>query len=118
MTGVDFRCIFSLATYPTTKSEGLAVGSTIVQVTATDDDSVNTADGVVTYAFVTPQTLFTIDSATGAILLASSLDRETSGTHSILVTASDGATTVTATVALTVSDDNDNAPVFGAATYT
>ena len=101
-----------------TKSENFAVGGTIVQVAATDGDSNNTADGVVSYAFVTPQTLFNIDSATGAIVLASSLDRETVGTHTILVTASDVATTVTATVSLTVGDENDNAPVFTAATYT
>ena len=121
LKGYNICCyitLSSLATYTSTKSENFAVGGTIVQVAATDGDSSNTADGVVSYAFVTPQTLFNIDSATGAIVLASSLDRETVGTHTILVTASDVATTVTATVSLTVGDENDNAPVFTAATYT
>ncbi|XP_076447241.1 protocadherin Fat 4-like [Babylonia areolata] len=110
--------VFSISTYSVTKSEALAVSSTIVQVLATDADSSNTADGVVIYGFDSTQTLFTIDSSSGDIVLASSLDRETLATHTIQVTASDGTTVVTATVSLTVSDENDNAPVFTQATYT
>ncbi|KAK7101636.1 hypothetical protein V1264_019985 [Littorina saxatilis] len=113
--------VFSPATYAVSKSESLAVGNPVVQVTATDSDSNNTPDGVIIYAFdaSSPQTKFTINSATGAILLSSSLDREVGGSsYSILVTASDGTNTVTATVTLTVTDENDNAPIFSAATYT
>lgn len=109
------------ATYTVSEPENLAVGQTIITVTATDGDSSTTPDGVITYAFVSPQSHFTISARSGVILLSSSLDRDTMASptvYALPVTASDGSTTVTATVTVTVTDVNDNSPVFSAALYT
>jgi hypothetical protein len=53
------------------------------------------------------------------VLLAKALDRE-DGTSplSFVVVASDGVTSVSTTVTLTVTDVNDNTPVFNSAVYT
>src|SRR6185295_12079813 len=64
--------------------------------------------------------LFEIDSATGAVSLAAgkSLDAETTTSHVLTVTASDGSAPVdTATVTITVTDVDDNNPIFGADDY-
>jgi protocadherin Fat 1/2/3 len=64
---------------------------------------------------------FMVDSSTGAITTAAMLDREAQGVivGSIIVTSSQfpGATD-TATVTITVGDENDNAPQLGASTLT
>ena len=65
----------------------------------------------------TDSTGFTLDKSSGQILLAGTLDRETNPSYSLLVKATDSANTVTATVALTVTDENDNAPVFNPNSY-
>ncbi|XP_046358556.2 protocadherin Fat 4-like [Haliotis rufescens] len=109
--------VFSPVIYPVFHSENLLLASTIAQVTATDADSAATADGQITFAFVASYPLFALDSTSGFITLVSSLDRETDATHDLLVSATDGTTTVTATVSLTVTDENDNTPVFGSGSY-
>ncbi|XP_046571396.1 cadherin-23-like, partial [Haliotis rubra] len=109
--------VFSPVVYPVSHSENLALASTIAQVTATDADSASTSDGQITYAFIASYPLFALDSTSGIITLVSSLDRETDATHDLLVTATDGTTSVTATVSLTVTDENDNTPVFGSGSY-
>jgi hypothetical protein len=60
---------------------------------------------------------FTLDQLSGQILLAGTLDRETTPSYSLLVQATDSTNSVTATVALTVTDENDNAPVFSPNSY-
>ncbi|MFC3912264.1 cadherin domain-containing protein, partial [Pseudaeromonas sharmana] len=56
--------------------------------------------------------LFVIDSATGAISLATGqhLDYETAQQHQLTVSATDGTRSDTATVTINVGDSNDNAP--------
>jgi len=101
------------ATYSVTKAETLSPGSAIATVAASDADRGET----VTFSWVTSQTGFTLDQMSGEILLAGALDRETTPSYSLLVKASDGANTATATVTLTVTDVNDNSPVFNPASY-
>jgi len=68
--------------------------------------------------------IFRIDSRSGVISTRSSLDRETSDSYHLLVTASDMAAsqserkTATASVLVKILDDNDNYPQFSERTYT
>lgn len=101
------------ATYSVSKAENTSPGNLITTVTANDPD----IDDIVTYSWVTSTTEFTLDQSSGQILLAATLDRETTPSYSLLVEGSDGTNTVTATVSLTVTDINDNAPVFNPTSY-
>ncbi|XP_041349527.1 protocadherin-16-like [Gigantopelta aegis] len=114
----EFTPAFTGAPYTVSKSESLALGSTIITVVATDGDSSATADGQITFAFTTTYPEVTIDAVSGDVILASSLNREASATLTFSVTASDGTNTVSTTITLTVLDENDNAPVFASASYT
>ncbi|XP_033745601.1 protocadherin Fat 4-like [Pecten maximus] len=100
-------------TYMVFASEDTSIGSTLVTVTATDKD----AGDAITYAFVTPYLSFHIDHTLGTILLVHSLDYETADSHVLLVTASDGMLSTTATVTLEVGDVNE-VPSFTQTTYT
>lgn len=99
-------------------SEGSAIGVTIYNLTATDDD--NGANGDLRYDLVSefPSSgTFAVDSLTGALTIVKTLDREERSEFTLLLRATDGAavserlaTTVTARVA--VLDQNDNDPIF------
>jgi len=97
-----------------TVAENIDDTTTIATVTATDADI---SAGAPTYAITggNDDGLFEIDATTGVITLASgqSLDAETATDYSLQVTASetDGPGTDVTTVAITVTDVNDNAPV-------
>ncbi len=96
-------------------SESLQVSDVILQVLAMDADiGVN---GLVTYSSDDIPPEFSLNASTGLITLASSLDydEENGKYYSFAVRASDGGTpslSSTATVDITVKDENDNAPMF------
>ncbi|XP_060076871.1 protocadherin Fat 1-like [Ylistrum balloti] len=99
--------------YMVTAGEDTVIGSKLLTVTATDRDAGDT----VTYDFVTPYPNFNIDHTLGTIQLVHSLNYETDSSHILLVEASDGSLSTTATVNLTVDDVNE-APAFTQSTYT
>lgn len=109
-------CVFSA--YTDTKAETLSVGSMVLTVAATDADSSTTTDGQITYSFTSSQTHFVVNPSNGDIFLSKTLDRDTVPTHTFVVKASDGTLFATASVTLTVTDANDNTPVFGSNPYT
>ena len=89
---------------------GVAVG----HVSATVAD----ANDRLTYAFTSdgnPNDLFAIDSKSGVITLAGTLDYETANTHRLTVSASDGTNMATTTVTILVTDYIGDAPVFSQA---
>jgi len=95
--------------------ENTAASTTVYTANATDTDTV----GAVTYALSgADAALFNIDSATGVVTFKASPDFETPGdaggnnVYDIVVTASDGVNVTGQAVAITVTDQNDNAPVF------
>ncbi|XP_054566842.1 cadherin-3 isoform X2 [Eptesicus fuscus] len=107
--------------------EGALPGTSVMQVTATDeDDAINTYNGVVAYAIHSqepkdPPNMFTIHRSTGTIgVISSGLDREKVPTYTLTVQATDldgeGSTT-TAVAIVEVLDANDNAPVFDPQKY-
>ena len=94
------------------------VDTVVVSVAAPDADSVDTSDGHVIYAVASGATsLLTLVSATGDVLLAGELDYETATVHPLVVTATDGVSTASATVTVSCVDVNDNAPDFNPKAY-
>ncbi|XP_001961249.3 protocadherin-like wing polarity protein stan isoform X3 [Drosophila ananassae] len=113
--------------------EGATVGSTVITLRATDQDIGKNAEIEYGIEAVTDGgglaqdqelPIFRIDSRSGVISTRSSLDRETSDSYHLLVTAADMASaqserrTATASVLVKVLDDNDNYPQFSERTYT
>ena len=100
--------------YHVTKAEDIEIGSTVVKVTASDSD----IGDVLTYRMAFEDSdEFHIDKSSGALILKSALDYETKQRHEIIVEVTDDLHVVTATVIVTISDVNDNAPVFQSASY-
>nr|XP_036881250.1 cadherin-1 isoform X1 [Manis javanica] len=108
--------------------EGALPGTSVMQVTATDkDDDVNTYNAAIAYTIVSQDPelphnkMFTINRDTGVIsVVTAGLDRESYPTYTLVVQAADlqgeGLST-TAVAVITVTDINDNAPIFKPTTY-
>nr|XP_031314054.1 cadherin-1 isoform X1 [Camelus dromedarius] len=108
--------------------EGALPGTSVMQVTATDaDDDVNTYNAAIGYSIIDQEPMlphnkmFTINKDTGVIsVLTTGLDRESFPTYTLVVQAADlqgeGLST-TATAVITVTDINDNPPVFSPTMY-
>ncbi|KAB0395285.1 hypothetical protein E2I00_005661 [Balaenoptera physalus] len=100
--------------------EGVLPGTSVMQVTATDeDDAINTYNGVVAYSIHSqePQDLmFTVHRSTGTISVVSSgLDRERVPEYTLTIQATDmngDGSSTTAMAVVEILDANDNAPVF------
>ncbi|WAR26918.1 FAT1-like protein, partial [Mya arenaria] len=110
-------------TYSFSVSEQVPSGSSVDSVSATDAD-INTNGAVtfyVAYFLAGDSNHFVIDSSSGAIATAATLDRETQDTYVLVVRAIDGGTspkTATATVSITILDYNDNTPSYSQTLYT
>ena len=111
--------VFTSENYPASVLENLE-GAMVTTVQATDDD--DGINGEITYSLQgSDAPLFTIDETSGAISVVGSLDREAFDTHQFQVVATDMAKhpmSSTATVTVTVLDEDDNPPVFDPAVYT
>ncbi|XP_071083815.1 cadherin-23-like [Haliotis cracherodii] len=105
-------------------SESSPLGTSIVTIAATDADL--GVDGAITYQLVSTTPIagaavtgiFTLNAATGELTTASTLDRESVTSYTVVVRATDGGTparSVDDTLTITITDVNDNAPVFTAA---
>lgn len=92
--------------------ENLVSGSTVLKLTATDQD----ASDSLTYSIAgTNSGHFTV-SSTGLITTTQVLDYESINTYSLNISVSDGTTTVTEALTITVRDTNDE-PVLNNAPY-
>nr|XP_004661717.1 cadherin-1 [Jaculus jaculus] len=108
--------------------EGALPGTSVMQVSATDaDDDVNTYNAAIVYTILSQdpelphKNMFTINGDTGVIsVVTSGLNRESFPTYTLVVQAADlqgeGLST-TAKAVITVTDINDNAPIFNPTTY-
>lgn len=85
-----------------TISESDRTGTRVAVVSATDEEN-----NPLTYSFVGSYPEFMIDQRTGIIRLRTQVDREEAPTIDILVMASDGQFTSTATVLVTIEDVNE-----------
>ncbi|KAK3109056.1 hypothetical protein FSP39_021996 [Pinctada imbricata] len=98
---------------PISIAEDTAVSTSVCTVLASDSDS--GTDGDLTYSITSGNSgsEFTIDSASGIIYTAKTLDYESTTSYTLTVQATDGGTTplsATADITVTVTDVNDNAP--------
>ena len=92
--------------------ENLVSGSTVLKLTASDQD----ASDSLTYSIAgTNSGHFTV-SSTGLITTTQVLDYESINTYSLNISVSDGTTTVTEALTITVRDTNDE-PVLSNAPY-
>ena len=105
--------VFQGTPFSTSVSENLPVGTSVLQIIATDQDSNDT----LSYALSgTNSSHFQISSSTGLILTAQELDYEVLNYYSLTVSVSDGSTTVSQPLTITIADANDP-PTFSEAPY-
>ncbi|XP_064602243.1 protocadherin Fat 4-like isoform X2 [Liolophura sinensis] len=95
--------------------ESLDIGSFIVNATASDPDSANTAEGELLYSLISgdPNNQFHLDITTGIMSVNKKLDIEAVPFYMLTVQAIErgGAFSATTTVDVTLVDVNDNSPV-------
>ncbi|XP_053323452.1 cadherin-2 [Spea bombifrons] len=110
--------------------EGSKPGTYVMTVTAIDGDDPRQPNGMLRYKILSQapnspsDTMFTINNETGDIItLAAGLDREKVQRYTLIIQATDmeGNPTYglsnTATAVISVTDINDNSPLFTAATF-
>ncbi|XP_067391732.1 cadherin-related family member 2 [Emydura macquarii macquarii] len=96
-------------------AEDLPVGANAFNLTATDADN----DRLLYGMSGQDAYYFSVNAATGEVLLAASLDRETKARLSVIVTVTDQINTqVTGKLTIFVDDRNDNPPIFQKQPYT
>ncbi|KAF2894632.1 hypothetical protein ILUMI_11530 [Ignelater luminosus] len=107
---------FLRAPYKVQISEGSSVGTQVVRLYTTDADEGLNGDVFYSIASGNEDGRFEIDEATGQIVLARSLDRETTSKYRLTVIAHDAGLSKrlssSTTVSIEVLDENDNAPEF------
>ncbi|KAM9320567.1 protocadherin Fat 3 isoform 2-T2 [Gastrophryne carolinensis] len=121
----DNKPIFESAHYSAVVMEGMPVGTNVIQVKAVDTDW--GANGQVTYSLTAEREedklleTFTIDSNNGWISTLKELDHEKNPSYTFTVVAADLGETLSlsssAIVSITITDVNDNGPVFEQKVY-
>ncbi|XP_058011524.1 cadherin-1 [Ahaetulla prasina] len=123
----DNRPLFTKSVFEGSVEEGAKPGTSVMTVTATDaDDAVDSYNGVITYSILSQEPepekqMFTINNETGLIsVVVSGLDRERIPKYTLLLQATDmlgvGLST-TGKAVITITDANDNPPVFDPIMY-
>uniref|UniRef100_A0A8C5RRI5 Cadherin domain-containing protein n=1 Tax=Laticauda laticaudata TaxID=8630 RepID=A0A8C5RRI5_LATLA len=110
---------FQMPTYQVSVPENGPAGTPVILLRAMDPDEGDA--GRLDYSMDAlfdsrSNSFFAIDPQTGAVTTAEELDRETKSTHVFRVTATDHGVS-TATIHITVEDDNDNSPQFSEKRY-
>ncbi|XP_013367603.1 PREDICTED: protocadherin gamma-B5 isoform X13 [Chinchilla lanigera] len=102
--------VFNQEVYRVSLPENMPLGTTVLQVSATDqDEGVNSE---ITYAFYRTGQVFTLNSKSGEIILQKTLDFEEIKEYSLVVEGRDGGGLVAqCTVEISIQDENDNSPV-------
>ncbi|KAG8186896.1 hypothetical protein JTE90_023783 [Oedothorax gibbosus] len=118
----DHSPVFLKNIYSADISENVPVGSTILQLEASDSDEIDENLFYSIYNSANPQSLkiFKIDSFSGKLSIARSLDHESIKKHMLTVMVRDNGTPSRrsfARVIIRVSDENDHHPEFSAATF-
>lgn len=111
----DNEPVFSSNLYSATVNEDAAVGASVVDVDATDDDSGTNGQIRYTITAGNQERAFTIDENSGLITLSGTLNFEATQSYSLVVAAQDfGSPSLSSTVfiIITVANQNDNPPVF------
>ncbi|XP_029430115.1 cadherin EGF LAG seven-pass G-type receptor 2 [Rhinatrema bivittatum] len=120
----DHDPVFEQQEYKESVRENLEIGYEVLTIRATDGDASLNAN--IMYKILNNDTVnevFEIDPRSGVIRTKGLVDRESIESYQLLVEASDqgrdpGPRSTTATVQITVEDDNDNGPQFSEKRYT
>nr|XP_022918571.1 protocadherin-like wing polarity protein stan isoform X2 [Onthophagus taurus] len=111
----NFAPVFEIAPYIGSVYEDAPIGTTVLVVTATDNDVGLNAQITFTLGEENENSDFVINPQTGAILTNKKLDRESHTGYLLTVTAKDGGNpplSDTTDVEINISDVNDNYPIF------
>lgn len=114
----NYAPVFENAPYSSSVYEDVVVGTTVLVVSASDNDVGLNAQ--ITYSLTDESNTFTINAQTGAITTIKPLDRETTAGYLLTVTAKDGgkpSMSDTTDVEIIVTDVNDNYPQFKQPAY-
>uniref|UniRef100_A0A671R1L4 Cadherin EGF LAG seven-pass G-type receptor 1-like n=1 Tax=Sinocyclocheilus anshuiensis TaxID=1608454 RepID=A0A671R1L4_9TELE len=112
------RPVFQSASYHQTFSEDRPIGSTVVVISATDEDTGENAR--ITYIMEDNVPQFKIDPDTGAITTQMEIDYEDQASYTLAIIARDNGIpqkSDTTYVEIIVLDANDNVPQFGRDKY-
>ncbi|XP_072001828.1 protocadherin gamma-B1-like [Engystomops pustulosus] len=109
----DNSPVFTQDVYKVSVRENIPVNSTILQVSASDEDE--GVNGEITYSISNTATdiiqIFNVDSNTGEITIKGHVDYEVGKYYEISIQAQDGGGLAAhANVLLEITDENDNAP--------
>ncbi|XP_051947642.1 cadherin-24-like [Xyrauchen texanus] len=111
--------VFQNGPYSVTVPEMASIGTSVIQVTATDaDDPTYGNSAKLVYSVIEGQQYFTVDPQSGIVRTAvPDMDRETQAQYLVVLQARDmgghqGGLTGTTTVTVHLSDVNDNPPRF------
>ena len=107
--------VFQQPQYAVAVSEGASGGDPVLTVTATDADLGVNAD--ITYS-LQGSPLFEIGRKTGIVTLLGALDREEQAEYNLTIDAYDGMFRDSAQLIVTVTDINDEPPIFNSSDYT
>ncbi|XP_060759033.1 cadherin EGF LAG seven-pass G-type receptor 1 isoform X4 [Neoarius graeffei] len=119
----DHIPVFEQTEYRVSIRENVEVGFEVMTVRATDEDAPSNANMI--YKIVNGDdvnSVFEIDSRNGLVRVGVRPDRETMAQYMLIVEANDqgkdpGPRSATATVHITVEDENDNSPQFSEKRY-
>ncbi|KAJ0059971.1 hypothetical protein NL108_016985 [Boleophthalmus pectinirostris] len=110
--------------YSASVPEMSTIGTSVIQVTATDaDDPTYGNSARVVYSVLEGQPYFSVDAKTGVVRVSlADMDRETRENYTVVIQAKDmggqlGGLAGTTTVDVSLSDINDNPPVFDQRLY-
>ena len=93
--------VFSQDSYSSSVPEDAAIGSSVVQLSATDPDGDTLSFSIASGGGATS---FSIDNSTGLISVQNSLDYETTSSYTLYIVVTDGWSEVVAMVSITVLD--------------
>ncbi|XP_059138740.1 protocadherin Fat 4-like [Physella acuta] len=117
----DEKPVFSAASYPISIDETLAIGSSVIQVTATDADAPNSDNSKITFAATCTPDWVKIDKYTGLVVVSKTMSYTTAPTVTCTLTAHSStltASTSTSTLTINLRDVNDGPPAFNQSIYT
>ena len=113
--------LFEEPAYQVSIFENTTVASSVLQVSASDEDAAELTYLLTVNAYQSGSPLFSLDSATGLLSTAAALDREFSETYQLLVSAVDSGYPVrlsnSVPVIITLIDLNDTPPQFDQSEY-
>ena len=114
----DNAPVFSMSSYTAQVDEHSSINTSVTNISATDADS--GVFGMISYALEGTNGVFRIDSTTGEVVINQDIDREVVTQFTFTVVASDGgnpAMSTSSSVIVSITDINDNAPVFQQRSY-